>query len=392
MLRLIFRAFSLRRNSLRRPTFKRIIVVFLVLPMLFFHIAVTHLFLFLDKIFFSKFNLKSTEKAVFIVGVPRSGTSFLLNLVANNEAVFTSFRLWELVFAPSIIQKYFWLGIGWFLSKIGLPFQRFLNWLDNLFFKKMKGIHDLGLQHFEEDEMVYLYLFQSVYLMFIFPELEDIHQLLYTDNSDNLKQRIYNQTFYKSLIKRHLYVFNKNNDKYFLSKNPIHAIRLESLTTVFPKAKYLFLQRPLEKTIPSTISLNENLYRFFCTLPAPVTAALAAERGENTIDETIENNKNTAAKAAATIRQKTIKMLIEWHHFIQNFDAKSDWQCLEIDFKNMVKSPFSEAEKIHDWLGLPMNENYKTYLRKQEEFSKNYKSRHTYKNLTNEEKMIINKK
>ena len=34
-----------------------------------------------------------------------------------------------------------------------------------------------------------------------------------------------------------------------------------------------------------------------------------------------------------------------------------------------------------------MNENYKTYLRKQEEFSKNYKSRHTYKELTVEEKI-----
>jgi hypothetical protein len=374
MLKLIFNAFSLQKNSLRRPTFKRILVVFIVLPLLIFYVAITHLFLFLDKIFFPKFNLKSTEKAVFIVGVPRSGTSFLLNLVANDKANFTAFQLWELVLAPSIIQKYFWLGIGGFLSKVKFPFQRILSFMDKIFFKKMKGIHDLGLQHFEEDEMVYLYLFQSVYLMFIFPELEDIHQLLYTDNSDNLNKRIKQQIFYKSLIKRHLYVFNKHNDKYFLSKNPIHAIRLESLTTVFPKAKHLLLQRPLEKTIPSTISLNENLYSFFCTLPVPVAAASAAESVEN-----------TAAKAAATIRQKTIKMLIEWHHFIQDFDRKSDWQRLEIDFKNMVKSPSSEAEKIHGWLALSMDENYKNYLRKQETFSKNYKSRHTYEALTDEE-------
>lgn len=363
MLQLISNAFSLQKNSLRRPTFKRIVVVLIVLPLLLFHVGLTHLFLFLDNIFFAKYKLKSTEKAVFIVGVPRSGTSFLLNLIANNEANFTAFRLWELFFAPSIMQKYFWLGMGHFLSKIGLPFHQVLSFMDKLFFKKMKGIHDLGLQHFEEDEFVYFYLFQSVYLMFIFPELEDIHKLLYTDNPNNLAQRVKQQNFYKSLIKRHLYVFNKNNDKYFLSKNPIHAIRLESLTRVFPNAKYLFLQRPLEKTIPSTISLNENLYRIFCSI----------------------KNENP-------LRKETIKMLVEWHQFIQEFDAKSDWQRLEIDFKNMVTAPSSEAEKIHNWLDRSMNEKYKEYLKTQDAFSKKYKSRHTYKDLTDEEKITINKK
>jgi hypothetical protein len=360
MLKLIFKAFSLQKNSLRRPTFKRIVIVSIVLPLLLLHIGWTHLFLFLDVLFFPKFHLKSTKKAVFIVGVPRSGTSFLLNLVANDEANFTAFRLWELVFAPSIIQKKFWLGLAWFLTKLGFPISRILSVVDKLFFKKLKGIHDLGLQTFEEDELVYLYLFQSVYLMFIFPELEDIHQLLYPDNLDNLTKRIQQQKFYKSLIKRHLYVFNQNENKYFLSKNPIHAVRLESLTTVFPKAKYLLLQRPLEKTIPSTISLNEYLYRIFCTLP----------------------NENP-------LRQQTIKMLLEWHQFIQNFDAKSDWQRLEIDFKNMVKSPFAEAEKIHDWLGLSLDEKYKNYLRKQVEFSKNYKSRHRYERLTEAEILLL---
>ena len=360
MLKLIFNTFSLQKNSLRRPTFKRVAVIIVVLPLLLLHIGWTHLFLFLDILFFPKFHLKSTEKAVFIVGVPRSGTSFLLNLMANDKANFTSFKLWELVFAPSIIQKKFWLGMAWVLDKIGFPFLQVLSFIDKLFFKKLKGIHDLGLQTFEEDELVYLYLFQSAYLMFIFPELEDIHRLLYPDNSDNLDKRVKQQQFYKSLIKRHLYVFNQNEDKYFLSKNPIHAIRLESLTTVFPEAKYLLLQRPLEKTIPSTISLNKHLYSLFCTLP-------------------IEN----------PLRQKTIKMLIEWHQFIQNFDAKNDWQRLEIDFNNMVKSPFSEAEKIHHWLRLSLTDDYKNYLRKQVKLSESYKSQHHYKRLTKAEISLL---
>ncbi len=384
MLKLIFNAFSFQKNSLRRPTLKRILVVFIIVPLMILHVGLTHLFLFLDTIIFPKFRSKRVGEPVFIVGVPRSGTSFLLNLIANNKANFTSFKLWELVFAPSIIQKKFWLGFRGFLIKIGFPFHKVLGFIDRLFFKKMKGIHDLGLQAFEEDEMVYLYLFKSVYLMYIFPELEAIHQFVYPDNSDNLESRIKQQRFYKSLIKRHLYVFNKNNEKQFLSKNPIHLIRLESLTTVFPSAKHLLLQRPLEKTIPSTISLNENLYSFFCTLP--VAAALAAE-----LENENMGNNDAAVKTAATVRQTTIKMLIEWQGYIQGFENKNDWERLEIDFEKMVKSPSSEAKKIHDWLNLSLNDAYKIYLRKQDEFSKNYESRHTYEELTGAEISALKK-
>jgi hypothetical protein len=62
---------------------------------------------------------------------------------------------------------------------------------------------------------------------------------------------------------------------------------------------------------------------------------------------------------------------------------------LEIDFNNMVKSPFSEAEKIHHWLRLSLTDDYKNYLRKQVKFSKSYKSRHHYKRLTEAEISLL---
>lgn len=359
MIRLLFNAFSWQQNSLRRPTLKRIFIILVVVPSMLLHILITRFFLWLDTIFYSDFKQKNIDKAVFIVGVPRSGTSFLLNLLANNQQAFTAFRLWELVFAPSIIQKKFWL----FISRI-FPTKAIQNFIENLFFKRMKGIHDLGLGAFEEDELLYLYDLKSVYLMFIFPELETIHQFVYPDNKDNLKERIRQQIFYKSLIKRHLYIFNKENQKYFLSKNPIHPIRLDSLTTVFPKAQYLLLQRPLEKTIASTISLNNNLYSYFCTVP----------------------------NHSQHIRQRTIEMLLEWHKYVTYFNQKSDWKKLDIDFKNMVKYPSNESEKIHYWLELSIDKNYQNFLQQQDDFSKNYKSIHQYQPLTDDELQLIKRK
>lgn len=356
MIRLLLRAFSFNKNSLRRPTLKRIFIVIFFVPLMLIHIMVTRFFLWLDTIFYADFEQKNSSKAVFIIGVPRSGTSFLLNLLANNQQEFTSFRLWELIFAPSIIQKKFWL----FISHI-FPTKKIHTFIENLFFKRMKGIHDLGLNSFEEDELLYLYDLKSVYLMFLFPELEDVHQLIYPDNKDNLEERIQQQRFYKSLIKRHLYVFNKNNHKYFLSKNPIHPIRLNSLTTVFPNAHYLLLQRPLEKTIASTISLNHQLYSYFCSIP---------------------NNQQA-------IRKNTILMLLEWNKYIDNFYKESNCNKLNIDFKNMVKQPSSEAEKIHNYLQLSINKKYQTFLQQQDKFSKNYKSSHQYQPLTDKERQLI---
>ena len=356
MFQLLFHAFSSQKNSLRRPTLKRILIVLVVVPSMFIHVFITRFFLWLDTIFYADFNKTKINKVVFIVGVPRSGTSFLLNLLANNQQEFTAFRLWELVFAPSIIQKKFWLFIG-----NSFPTQSIQNFIENLFFKRMKGIHDLGLASYEEDELIYLYLFKSVYLMFIFPELEDIHKLVFPDNKKNLEQRIKQQQFYKSLVKRHLYVFSQSNKKYFLSKNPIHPIRLDSLTTIFPDAKYLFLQRPLEKTIASTISLNNQLYSYFCSVPKDTTE----------------------------IRQKTILMLLEWQRYVDNFNQKNNWEKLNVDFKNMVKNPANEAQKIHDWLQIAINEKYQKFLSQQDKFSKNYKSSHQYVPLTPEELKLI---
>lgn len=356
MIQLLFRAFSLQKNSFRRPTLKRIFIVLIVVPLLLIHVLVTRFFLWLDTIFYADFEQKSVDNTVFIVGVPRSGTSFLLNLLANHEQQFTAFQLWELVFAPSILQKKFWL----FIRKI-FPVKTIQSFIEKLFFKRMKGIHDLGLSSYEEDEFVYLYLLKSAYLMFIFPELEEIHELVYPDNKDNLQDRIYQQQFYKSLIKRHLYVFNKDDNKYFLSKNPIHPIRLDSLTTVFPNAKYLLLERPLEKTIASTISLNNNLYSYFCSIP----------------------NEHQ------TMRQETIQMLIQWQLYIKNFNQNSDWNRLDIDFKNMVKYPSNEAQKIHHWLQLSINETYQFFLNEQDDFSKNYKSSHLYEALSDAELALI---
>ena len=276
--------------------------------------------------------------------------------MSENKSVFTGFRLWEMLFAPSLIQKWFWHYLNCFLTQIRFPTDRIIQRLDRFFFRKLEGIHDIKFQMTKEDELVFLYNFQTAYLIFLFPELEDLHGLLKPDNPDNIEQREKSIRFYNSLIKRHLYFFDSKEQKHFISKNPFHLIRIQALTTVFPKAKYLVIQRPVEKTIPSTIGLNNHFYPFF---------------GQKIVPN--------------PLRQQTIEILSEWDVFFRKFLEKPDWERLEIQFRNLVKNPSSEIEKIYNWLNLPIDETYGDFIKTQDEFSKNYRSRHQYSKLTKRE-------
>lgn len=356
LFKLWLRSFSFKKDSFRYPTFKRIIVVFFVIPIIIIHVLITHIFLALDHVFFPAFKSKNADKSVFIIGFPRSGTSFLLNLLANNTQTFTAFRLWEMVFAPSIIQKIFYISLYKLLTKIGFPVKALIQRIDRLIFGRLEGLHDMSLLEFEEDEVLFMYLFQSAYWMFIFPELEDEHGLVVPDNLQNLNKRIKNINFYKSLIKRHLYVFNKNNKKYFLSKNPFYPIKLEGMTTVFPHSNYLIIQRPLEKIAPSVISFVNHIYQYFCTKQT--------------------NNP---------MREATIDFLIEWSLFLHYFKEKPDYLMMNIDFKELTRHPSNQAKEIHEWLACSINTDYEKFLDTQDEFSKNYVSKHQYDPLTEDE-------
>src|SRR5215203_4788638 len=99
------RVFSLKKGSLRFPTPRRIFSAVFILPFFLVLIIVNRTFMALDWIIFPGFRNKQLGNTCFIIGVPRSATTYLLNILAKDTKHFTSFKLWEILFAPSIIQK-----------------------------------------------------------------------------------------------------------------------------------------------------------------------------------------------------------------------------------------------------------------------------------------------
>lgn len=110
------------KGTQARFTLKRFAMMSLFLS-IFFLIQLMHwIGFFLDDIFFSGYRNVEVKEPLFIVGVPRSGTTFLHRVLANDTEQFTTFTLWELLFAPSVTERMFWIGLGKVRSNCRQPF------------------------------------------------------------------------------------------------------------------------------------------------------------------------------------------------------------------------------------------------------------------------------
>lgn len=262
--RLCIRTFSLNPKSLRFITPRRLIVGLLVLPAFFIHILITRLFMLLDHVFFPHFTREKIERPAFIIGVPRSATTYLLKVMASDTENFTCFRLWEIMFAPSILQKYFWKAVIRIDRSIGRPLWRLSKVYDRIVLGKITKIHETGMTNAEEDEMLLLYTFSSMYLTFFFPDVKATDELIFFDTHYAPRKRKRAMQFYKRCVQRHLFVFGGNGKKKFLSKNPCFISKMESVAETFPDAQLLYMIRTPYRTIPSTISMNSNIYSMLC--------------------------------------------------------------------------------------------------------------------------------
>lgn len=234
----------------------------LLLYVLFLPVFLLHwLGFLLDEIFFPGYRKIEISQPVFILGVPRSGTTFLHRTLAADDKLFTTVSTWEVFLAPSITQRVFWRALSRIDRLVGRPFGRLLGYLERRLFKGLEGIHDVSLLAAEEDYLLLLPLMSCFILFLPFTESSYIWNLsrLDWDMPKNDCQRIMN--FYKACLQKHLYFHGRN--KRFLSKNAAFASWIMSLREHFPDARFVICLREPEKTVPSLIGSLESGARFF---------------------------------------------------------------------------------------------------------------------------------
>ena len=235
-----------------RFTARRFRVMAVFLPILFLGQLIHWIGFLLDDVFFRGYRKIAIKDPVFIVGIPRSGTSLLHRVMAQDTERFTSFKLWEMLIAPSITERKFWMAVSSIDRLCGGFGRRLLVAFDKRILRRLSEIHKMSLFDYDEDDMVLTPVFASVYLFFSFPFRDELWWLIRFDEETPHvdKERI--MRFYKACVQRHLYFHGPQ--KRFLSKNPAFSSKVDAIRTHFPGARVVCNMRSPYETIPSLLS------------------------------------------------------------------------------------------------------------------------------------------
>ncbi|MBA1145912.1 sulfotransferase [Ectothiorhodospiraceae bacterium WFHF3C12] len=250
--RLVPIALSPRRGRLAGRSVRHYVVSVLLLALLPLYLAYHWLGLLLDEVFFRGYRRVRIVEPVFIVGVPRSGTSALHATLAE-DGRFTTFRTWECLFAVSVTWRRFWWAAAALDRRLGRPGARLLAAAERRAFGAFDATHPMTLQSPEEDHFVFMPLLYCFILVAAFPDAPWLWRFGRLDEAVAPAERRRLLAFYRGCVQRHLYAHA--TDRRFLSKNPTFSPLVAALARSFPDARFLCCLREPREAVSSQLSV-----------------------------------------------------------------------------------------------------------------------------------------
>jgi hypothetical protein len=235
----------------RLASWRRVLVMLALLPAFLVVQGIHWLGFALDEIFFRGYRRVMIREPLFVLGVPRSGTTHLHRVLAKDPQ-FTTFSTWECLFALSVTERKLWLGVARIDRLIGAPLTRLVDWLETHAFGTLEQIHPMRLDDPEEDYFALTPVLACFILILPFPQLALLWRMGTFDRDMPPTERKRLLDFYEGCLKRHLYVHGAH--RRLLSKNAAFAPLANSLAERFPDARFIVCLRPPTEVVPSQIS------------------------------------------------------------------------------------------------------------------------------------------
>jgi hypothetical protein len=347
-IRLAGRTFCPPKPYPRPPSLKRMVVMFLFLPAFALLQIVHWAALLLDEVLFPDYHHVSPKAPVFVVGIPRSGTTFLHRVLARDREQFTTFTLWELLLAPAICERLLILGMSKIDRFLGQPGGRIISWICRRLASSLDDVHPLSLQDAEEDFLLLSPILCCFLLIVPFPFAPEIQKLAFFDDQLQQSERRRVMAFYYTMVQRHLYVFGEQ--KIFLSKNVSFTPMLESLLAAFPQARLVACARSPVEAVPSQISAMEEGWRLFA----------------NPFDTEI-------------FRDRWLDLMEYYYsHLAHVLSSKNEQGYLLFDMHELQEGIKSCVQSIYERLQIPLSYTYASILDQEAEAAASYRSRHRY--------------
>ncbi len=300
-----------------------------------------------DDIFYKDYQHQKLTQPVFIIGNPRSGTTYLHRLLAKDEHNFSYMRMWEIFFAPSISQRRFL----WFFQKLDNRFggkvQKWLldqeqkTWLSN-------PAHRLSLSEAEEDESVLFNIWETIFTSVFFPHPDLVRRYAYFDKQVPLRERRKIMRFYRSCLRRHL--FARNSDKKFLSKNPTFSAKVGSLYEFFPDAKIIYLVRNPLETVPSIISWMSFQWKQF-----------------------------SDSQESYLYKDYMLELAHEWYAYpLERFASAPPDSYSILRYEDLVQDPKGIISDVYRTFGFEMDRAFERILEQESQRERSFRSQHKY--------------
>ena len=218
--------------------------IFFCFVLLFFRVwfLISHVSLFADYIFFPEFCRVKVKNPVFIIGHPRSGTTFIHHLFTRTGEM-AAFHAWHVLF-PAICMR-----------KLVAPVIRFLIRRNKtVIFSEDTG-HGISLDKVEEDEMLFLHNIDTQFALVGTPLgfMPDEYREFRFHDLQPEHRRLRSARYLKRCFQRHIYYTGKTQ---IFAQTHFSTHRVRTLMEVFPDARFIYMHRLAEETLPSYFSLN----------------------------------------------------------------------------------------------------------------------------------------
>ena len=337
--------FRFSKSSAGRLSLRRFLLVTFFYLLFFPWLITNSICLACDPLFF-RFRKIVVKSPLFIVGVPRSGTTFLFRLMALDREQFTTMPLWELVLAPSLIQKFLFRGLATADRWLGGLGKRLIRWAERLLFGSLDSIHKTSLFEPEEDYLALIPVVGCFLMVQPFPDSERVWRLAHFDSEVDENERRTIMRFYQGILQRHLYF--RGAEKSILSKNPSFTPMTKSLRETFPDCRIIGCVRDPIEAVPSLLNSMKTGGR-----------ALANRFG------------------GTSLQTRFINMLA---HFYRSLKCESDSDHLIVSpYRQLTTDPEQLVLSFYRRWQLKPGQHFQEALHNQCESSKSYRSKHQYR-------------
>lgn len=334
-------------NIVRHFSFRRLAFTLFFLSLHLLLMLILSIGRLLDEILFPAYRNNEIKAPLFIISNPRSGTTLLHRLLSMDKNKYSSTLLYHTIF-PCVTYIKAISALAAVDNKIGRPFQRVLDKIENMVFGGWKNIHPMGFKRSEEDETLFVYAGLSPAVFLLSPWIREFEFLHFFDRAPE-KEKARFKDFYISSLKRIHYATNP--DRKLLVKNVFSTGRLHFILDCFPDAEIIYPLRHPVKAVPSLLSMFAGPWK----------------------------QHSPEIKAGAQEFQDFADLAIAYYRYF--FNEKNNIKQNRIyvlRYKDLVKSPEKSIRNIYEHFGFSGTPTFWLTLEKECQKSKNYKSKHKY--------------